>query len=318
MVGVEVISDLIISSRRSAGEIGFGCGLFARGAQSRAKERGYVFEELGSVGVWRGRGALSAQLAKTIESLGYGAIWIGGSPPSDLELVEDLLGATKSITVATGIVNTWQDEAGLVAGSFHRIEARFPGRFLLGIGVGHPEAVSEYTKPFDNLTSYLDVLDQNQVPVSRRVLAALGPKALRLSAERTAGAHPYLTTPEHTRRAREILGADILLAPEQKVVVDTNADRAHALGRAAVKPYLGLRNYVNNLRWIGWSEDDVAGQGSDELIDALALQGDASSIADRTRAHLTAGADHVCVQLITEPNDDPVPGLAALAERFFG
>jgi probable F420-dependent oxidoreductase len=277
-----------------------------------------VFEELGSVGVWQGRNVLTPELAATIESLGFGAIWIGGSPPADLQIVEDLLAATETITVATGIVNTWKDEAAPVADSYHRIEARFPGRFLLGIGVGHPEAVSQYTKPFENLVNYLDVLDQHEVPVSRRVLAALGPKALRLSAERTAGAHPYLTTPEHTRRAREILGPDILLAPEQKVVVDTDVDRARALGRTAVKPYLGLRNYVNNLLWTGFSEDDVAGEGSDELIDALALQGDADSIALRARGHLDAGANHVCVQLVTEPGADLVPGLTALAAAFFG
>jgi probable F420-dependent oxidoreductase len=270
------------------------------------------------IGVWQTRYVLTPQLAKTIESLGYGAIWIGGSPPADLDGVEELIAATESITVATGIVNTWKDEAGPVADSYHRIEDRYPGRFLLGIGVGHPEATSQYTKPFENLTNYLDVLDQHEVPVSRRVLAALGPRALRLSAERTAGAHPYLTTPEHTRRAREILGPDILLAPEQKVVLDTDVARSRALGRDVVKRYLGLTNYVNNLKWIGWSEQDVTGQGSDELVDALVLQGDVASIVDRTREHLTAGADHVCVQLITEPNADLVPGLTALAKQFFG
>ena len=187
-------------------------------------------------------------------------------------------------------------------------------RFLLGVGIGHPEATQEYRSPYDTIVDYLDVLDAEGVPVEDRVLAALGPKVLALAAERTAGAHPYLTTPEHTRRAREILGEGPLLAPEQKVVLDTDPVAARALGRPAVdRPYLHLRNYTEQPQRLGWSDADLADGGSDALIDALVVHGDAATVAAGIRAHLDAGADHVCLQLLTPPGADPVPGLRALA-----
>jgi probable F420-dependent oxidoreductase len=229
-------------------------------------------------------------------------------------VVDDLLAATDHIAVATGIVNVWKDDAATVGASYHRISARFPGRFLLGIGIGHPEATQEYQKPYAKLVSYLDELDELKVPVDGRVLAALGPKVLKLSAERAGGAHPYLVTPEHTRQAREILGSGPLLAPEQKVVLETDPERARAIGRPRVeKPYLSLRNYVSNLRRLGWSEEDVANGGSDALIDALAVHGDAGAIARGVSAHLDAGADHVAVQIL---NDDPRPALRALSDEL--
>jgi probable F420-dependent oxidoreductase len=158
-------------------------------------------------------------------------------------------------------------------------------------------------------------LDAAGVPVEGRALAALGPKVLRLSGERTAGAHPYLTTPEHTRQAREILGAGPLLAPEQKVVLDTDPERARATGRPAVRyPYLSLVNYLNNLRRLGWSEDDLADGGSDRLIDELAVHGDAETVAAGVRAHLVAGADHVNIQVLTEDDADPRPVYHELAK----
>ncbi|SFA76352.1 probable F420-dependent oxidoreductase, MSMEG_4141 family [Amycolatopsis marina] len=271
--------------------------------------------DLGRYGIWRFAGGLSPELAAELEALGFGAVWIGGSPPGDLELAESLLDATSTLTVATGIVNMWTDDADTVARCYQRIAAKHPDRFLLGVGIGHPEAQQTYTRPYDKIVEYLDQLDAAGVPVEGRVLAALGPKVLRLSGERTAGAHPYLTTPEHTRQAREILGAGPLLAPEQKVVLDTDPERARAIGRPAVRyPYLMLVNYVKNLRRLGWSEEDIADGGSDRLIDALALHGDAETVAAGVTAHLDAGADHVNIQVLTEEGADPLPAYRELAK----
>ena len=273
--------------------------------------------ELGRVGLWARRDQLTPRLAKDVEALGYGAIWIGGSPPGDLFLAQELLDATTHLAVATGIVNMWATEATEAAASYHRIAAAHPGRFLLGVGIGHPEATAEYRSPYDTIVDYLDVLDAEGVPVEDRALAALGPKVLALAAERTAGAHPYLTTPAHTRSAREVLGDGPLLAPEQKVVVGTDPVAARALGRPAVdRPYLHLRNYTSNLKRLGWTDDDLADGGSDALIDALVVHGDAATVAAGLRAHLDAGADHVCLQLLTAPGADPVPDLRALAEAL--
>lgn len=272
---------------------------------------------LGTYGIWRHAGGLTPDLAREIEALGFGAIWIGGSPLGDLELAESLLDATDGIAVATGIVNMWKTPAQEVAASYHRIEARHPGRFLLGVGIGHPEATSDYTRPYATIVDYLDALDAADVPIEGRALAALGPKVLKLSAERTAGAHPYLTTPEHTREAREILGAGVLLAPEHKVVVDTDPGRARATGRPFVhKPYLGLRNYTTNLLRLGWTEDDIADGGSDRLVDALVAHGDAAAVAARLAEHVDAGADHVCAQVLTEGFAEPLPPMRALAEAL--
>lgn len=269
---------------------------------------------VGRIGIWAHSTKLSRELAREVESMGYGAIWIGGSPGGDLGIVDDLLAATESIVVATGIVNIWMSDAVTVAKSHHRITAAFPDRFLLGVGVGHPEAVGDYQHPYRSLVEYLDVLDEEGVPKDERALAALGPKVLTLARDRTAGAHPYLTTPEHTSRARELLGADALLAPEQKVVIETDPHRARDLGRRVVaKPYLELTNYLANLRRLGWSDDDFAHGGSDALIDALVGHGDAPAAAARVQQHLDAGADHVAIQLITENGVDPVVGYRQLA-----
>lgn len=270
--------------------------------------------ELGTIGVWRSGSELSTELAVELDELGFGAIWIGGSPEGSLAIVEELLDATDRIAVATGIVNMWQADAATIGASYHRVATKHPGRFLLGVGIGHREATSEYAKPYATMVDYLDRLDQAGVPVEDRVLAALGPKVLRLAADRTAGAHPYLTTPEHTRQARELLGPDVLLAPEQKVVLDTDVERARAVARAKVRdPYLSLSNYVGNLRRLGWTDEDFADGGSDRLIDALAPQGDAEAIAKAVSAHLDAGADHVAVQVL---GDDPRSAYRALAERL--
>ncbi|GAA4383379.1 LLM class F420-dependent oxidoreductase [Tsukamurella soli] len=266
--------------------------------------------QLGRIGIWTHYSAITPQLAADAERLGFGAVWAGGSPGGDLAFVDEALAATDTLVVATGIVNIWQDDPAAIGAAHRRIVDRFPGRFLLGVGAGHREATQGYVKPYEALVAYLDGLDAEGVPTGERALAALGPKVLRLAGERTAGAHPYLTTPEHTRSAREILGAGPLLAPEQKVVLDVDADRARAIGRKTVKFYLGLSNYRANLLRLGFTEDDLAGEGSDRLVDALALHGDTDTVAAGIRAHLDAGADHVAIQVL---GDDPASGYRALA-----
>jgi probable F420-dependent oxidoreductase len=278
---------------------------------------GLARNHLRRVGVWRHWRGVTPELARVLEQLGYGTLWLGGSPTGDLTQAEQLIDATSTLTLATGIVNIWQDDARVVAASFRRIEARHPGRFLLGVGTGHPEATQEYVRPYEALTRYVDTLLADGVPPDSLVLAALGPKVLRLAAERTAGAHPYLVTPEHTRRAREILGTGPVLAPEQKVVLDTDPQRARAIGRPSVqKPYLGLVNYTSNLRRLGWSDEDLSDGGSDALIDALVAHGSGADIAARLAEHLEAGADHVCIQVLTEPGADLSGSYRQLAQAL--
>lgn len=265
---------------------------------------------LGPIGVWRG-GQTDDATARELERLGYGTLWLGSSPTADLTDAQRLLDATENLVIATGIVNIWASPAEVVARSYQRIAATYPDRFLLGIGAGHREATSNYAKPYEALVEYLDVLDAGGVPKQRRVLAALGPRVLRLAAERTAGAHPYLVTPRHTREARELIGAGTLLAPEQKVLLEPDPEKARAAGRPTLAYYLRLRNYVENLRRIGFTEQDVAGEGSDRLVDEVVVHGAADALAAGVRAHLEAGADHVAVQVIG--TDDQIPGYRALA-----
>jgi probable F420-dependent oxidoreductase len=276
-----------------------------------------VRPQVGRIGIWVRQAGLSAELAREVESMGYGAVWIGSSPGGDLRIADELLTATKTLVVATGIVNIWADDAATIAKAHHRITAAFPGRFLLGVGVGHPEATSDYQHPYRNLVQYLDVLDAEGVSPDERALAALGPKVLALARDRSAGAHPYLTTPEHTRQARELLGPEPLLAPEQKIVIEADPETARGLARRAVaKPYLELTNYLANLRRLGWSDDDFAAGGSDALIDALVGHGDAATAAVRVQQHLDAGADHVAIQLVSADGDDPIDGYRRLAQAL--
>lgn len=257
------------------------------------------------------RGVTPAQ-AKDIEALGYGSVWVGGSPPAELAWVEPILEATTTLQVATGIVNIWSDKAGPVAESFHRIDRAYPGRFLLGIGVGHPEAIAEYRKPYDALVEYLDQLDEHGVPANRRVVAALGPQVLKLSGRRSAGAHPYLTTPEHTAQARELLGPSAFLAPEHKAVLTTNGEEARAIGRKVLPVYFNLANYRNNWKRLGFTDAETTFPGSDRLLDALIAYGTPEAIAARLKEHLDAGADHVPVQILTK-DENLVSALAELA-----
>jgi probable F420-dependent oxidoreductase len=253
--------------------------------------------DLGRYGVWTG-GPVKPEQAAEIEKLGYGAVWVGGSPAADLSFVEPILEQTETLSVATGIVNIWNAPADEVAESYHRIENAYPGRFLLGVGVGHPEHTQEYTKPYEALVNYLDRLDDKHVPTSRRVIAALGPKVLQLAAQRSAGAHPYLTTPEHTGQARNLVGPTVFLAPEHKVVLSSDADEARTLGRESVGFYLKLSNYVNNWKRLGFTDTDVEEPGSDKLIDAVVAHGTAEAIAARLAEHLDDGADHVTIQVL--------------------
>jgi probable F420-dependent oxidoreductase len=267
--------------------------------------------------LWRRSPDLEPYVAPAVEEAGFTRLWIGASPGS-LESAEEALRTTTTLRVASGIVNIWRDDAVTVAASFHRLEERYPGRFLLGIGTGHPESVPGWTKPYESVQRYLDALDEQGVPAERRVLAALGPRMLALARERAAGAHPYLVTPEHTALARAILGTDRLLAPEHKVVLVADPAHARAIGRPKVQtPYLGLVNYRNNLRRLGFTDDDMAGGGTDRLIDALVAHGTPGTVADRLAKHLDEGADEVAVQLLTpSPDDDLRPWLATLTEAL--
>ncbi|MCW2530048.1 MAG: class F420-dependent oxidoreductase [Pseudonocardiales bacterium] len=270
---------------------------------------------MGSFGIWRSERDLSPELATEIDRLGFGSIWVGGSSPGgELRLVEAMLDSTTNVVVATGIANIWTSSPTTLAASYHRIAARHPGRFMLGIGTGHPEATSDYEHPYEAIVGFLDGLDAEGVPVEDLALAALGPRVLRLARDRTAAAHPYLTPPAHSRIAREILGPNTLLAPEQKVVLDTDPRRARELGRATVdNPYLHLVNYTNNLRRLGYTEEDLANGGSDRLIDDVVVHGEDAFVAQGIRAHLNAGADHVAIQLLTRDGENVVEGYARLA-----
>jgi probable F420-dependent oxidoreductase len=278
---------------------------------------GQLRDQLGQFGVWRGAWQTTPKIAVDLERLGYGALWLGGSPDGDLAVAEGLLDATSTLMVGTSIVNIWKDAAPLVAQSFARVQAHHPERFVLGVGAGHPEATEQYASPYQALATYVDQLLEHNVPSERIVVAALGPKVLRLAGDRTGGAIPYLVPPEHTRQAREILGPGPLLAPEHKVVVDTDTERARKLGRRRVQnPYLGLVNYTSNLRRLGFTDADLDDGGSDRLVDALVAHGTADQVAARLREHLDAGADHVCVQLLTEADADPMPGYQAVAQAL--
>lgn len=259
--------------------------------------------DFGTYGVWRGRAVLTPDLAARIERLGYTALWIGGSPGAALDDVGAALDATESLIVATGIVNIWRADARETAASYHRLEARHPGRFVLGIGSGHREADAARARPYAALVEYLDVLDAEGVPPERRLLAALGPRTLRLSAERSLGAHPYLSPPEHTRWARGVVGPDALLAPDQKVVGETDADAARAIGRAFLRRYQGMENYAGMLERFGFDLTADGGPVADRVVDRLAAWGAPAVLAAAVRDHLEAGASHVAIQVLPVDTD---------------
>ncbi|MER5225852.1 LLM class F420-dependent oxidoreductase [Streptomyces flaveus] len=270
-------------------------------------------EAVGRYGIWSvglrsedpaQRGEL-ADAAAELEELGFGAAWLGGS--SGVQHAAPLIEATSRLTVATGIQSIWQYEAADTAARFAELDAAHPGRFLLGLGVSHAKLADQYRRPYSSMVEYLDALDAAGVPAERRVLAALGPKMLKLSRDRAAGSHPYLVTPEHTADAREILGEVPLLAPELKVVLETDPDRARSLARDSLAMYLTLPNYTNSFLRFGFTDDDFADGGSDRLIDTLFAWGDDDRIRERIDAFYTAGADHVAFQLVTDQDRLALP-----------
>ncbi|HTU95059.1 MAG TPA: TIGR03620 family F420-dependent LLM class oxidoreductase [Solirubrobacteraceae bacterium] len=256
--------------------------------------------DLGTFGVWtayRGLGEENAgEAAALVAELGFGTFWLGGSPR--LPTVRPLLEAADGLTVATGIVNVWAYDPAELAHEYAVLAPEFGDRLLVGIGIGHPEATSDYAHPLRAMRAFLDGIDAAPAPIpaDRRALAALGPKMLDLCRERTRGTLTYFVSPEHTRDARERLGPDALLAAELACVVDTEADSARAAARRYAAMYLGLRNYTGNLMRYGFTEDDIADGGSDRLIDRIVPHGTAEAIIAAAREHLDAGADHVCLQ----------------------
>jgi probable F420-dependent oxidoreductase len=262
---------------------------------------------IGPIGIWtfgfRSKD-VPVEWATELEELGYGSIWIpGGAGGSVLGACERVLGVTRSLTVATGILNIWKHEPAEVAEQSMALGERF----LLGVGISHSALIGdEYRSPLDTMRRYLDDLDAAGHDPARRIVAALRPKMLRLAAERSVGTHPYFVPAAHAAAAREGVGPDKLVYPEVTVVLEPEAGTARTIARQFMSTYLQLPNYVNNLRHLGWSEADVTGGGSDALVDAIVAWGDAEAVATKVRAHLDAGADGACLQVLT-PQDAPEP-----------
>ncbi|MBD0420731.1 LLM class F420-dependent oxidoreductase [Streptomyces sp. TRM S81-3] len=270
-------------------------------------------ESVGRYGIWSAQlraenpegGRERAEAAAELEELGFGAVWLGGS--SAARHAAPLIGATSRIVVGTSIQSIWDHEAPAAAASFAELEVAHPGRFVLGLGVSHGPMVERYNRPYSTMVAYLDDLDRAGVPAGRRVLAALGPKMLELSRDRAAGAIPYLVTPEHTAQARETLGDGPLLAPEFKVVLESDPMLARATARAYLARYLEFPNYTRNFLRLGFTDADLAGGGSDRLIDAVFAWGDDDTIRRRITAFREAGADHVALQVVEEGPVDVLP-----------
>jgi len=267
--------------------------------------------DLGTVGIWR-TNRQGIDTLPLLDELGFGTLWIGGSP--GVEEMRAYLEATPAMTVATGILNVWQHDPADVAAEHAILVRDFPGRFLLGIGIGHPEATSEYTKPLTTMRRFFDGLDAAPQPVPRgeRIAAALGPKMLELAAQRSLGTHPYFVPPEHARIARAAVGPGGIVATEVAVVVETDTQTARRKAREYAGSYLSRSNYTGSLKRLGYTDADFAGGGSDRLIDDVIPHGSAEAIAEAVRAHLDAGADHVCLQPIGH-GPDPAEDYRALA-----
>ncbi|MGB8859136.1 MAG: LLM class F420-dependent oxidoreductase [Ilumatobacteraceae bacterium] len=287
--------------------------------------------DLGRVGLWTFQldlqpMAVARDAVAELESLGFGAIWVpeavGREPFANSAL---LLSAGSTIKVGTGIASIHARTAMTMQAGWKTLSEAFPGRFLLGLGVSHQPMVEgvhghAYDKPYSTMVTYLDAMDRGlyfaaaPAEAPQRVLAALGPKMLKLAAERGAGAHPYFVPVEHTAVAREVLGAGPLLAPEQAVVFETDPASARQIARTHMATYLGLPNYTNNLKRLGWTDADIAGGGTDALVDAIVAWGTLDQIVDRVRAHHAAGADHVCVQVLpADPRGLPMAEWRQLA-----
>ena len=271
---------------------------------------------LSGTGIWSaglryGDASEAATRAGELEALGYTALWIPDVGGDLFTPLANLLGATATATIATGILNVWMHTAEETAAHHASLTAEHGPRFLCGVGISHRPLIDTvqspgaYQKPLATMAEYLDGLDAAEAPLAKedRVLAALGPKMLELARARAAGTHPYLVTPELTAKARAGIGPDGLVACEQGVVLDTDRDRARATARLHLSSYLGLPNYSNNWKRQGFTDDDLADGGSDRLVDALVVWGDEATIAARIQDHRDAGADHVCIQVLT---DNPV------------
>jgi len=277
--------------------------------------------DLGRVGVWwsgtwRRADDGSADVAAELEDLGYGALWSsGGFEPGLAERFGRLLSATTHMKVASGIVSIWASTPDEIARAAADLDALHPGRFVLGLGASHAAIVEDYARPYARMVGYLDMLDAAGPVVAkdRRVLAALGPRMLALARERAAGAHPYFVPVEHTARARQILGQLPLLAPEVTVVLERDPTTARELARTFTAGYLTLPNYTNNLRSLGFGDEDLAGGGSDRLVDAVVAWGDVAAIAARVHEHHAVGADHVCVQVLSTGDSFPLTAYRELA-----
>ena len=274
-----------------------------------------------------GEAGPAAEAAAELEALGYSALWIPDVGGDLFGSLANLLGATRTVTIATGILNVWMHTADDAAAAHARLTAEHGPRYLCGIGISHRpfidmvNAPGTYTKPVETMAAYLDGLDAAATPlaVADRMLAALGPKMLELARTRTAGTHPYLVTPELTAMARAGIGPDGLVASEVGVVLETDPAKAREIARLHLQTYLALPNYANNWKRHGFTDDDIANGGSDRLVDALIGWGDEAAIAARVQQHRDAGADHVCVQVLTsDPRALPVAEWRTLAPVLLG
>jgi probable F420-dependent oxidoreductase len=270
---------------------------------------------LGTVGLWTTHlhhqpFARARELVGWLESLGFGAIWVGEatSKPALIHATLLLEGGTR-IAVGTGIASVWAQDPMMATNASRTLNEAFPGRFVLGLGVSHPSLTEprgrEYRSPLEHMRWYLETMDQApwfglDVQPAPRVLAALGPKMLELARDRAAGAHPYFVPVEHTARAREILGPEPLLAPEQAVTLEQDQETARRIARRYMKGYLELENYTKNLKRLGWTDDDMAGGGTDRLVDAMVAWGGVERVKERVGQHLDAGADHVAIRILSE------------------
>jgi probable F420-dependent oxidoreductase len=286
--------------------------------------------DLGRIGIWSAalRNAdrdSAASAARELEQLGYGAQWFPGGPREGVtEHISALLEATRRVPIATGILSIWTHPAGDVTRDYFDWERRFPGRFLLGIGISHSHVVERagltYEKPMQKLRSYLDELDAQSptVPIERRVIASLGPKSLQLARDRSGGTHPYFVPVSHTKVARDAVGPGKLVATELMVALETDPDKARALARQHMAMYLSAPNYATNLVRLGYSQSDLDNGGSDRIVDDIVAWGTPQKILQRVQEHLDAGADHVCIQVLNQ--DRRVPALdewRTLAKTFF-
>lgn len=249
-------------------------------------------------------------VAREAEQLGYETFWLsGGRTPGVFDEVEAVLAATERIKVATGIVNLWVETPESVTEAYRRLEDAYPGRLYVGLGISHAPLVAQigkdYSRPLATTRTFLDGLDAqpDPVPTDRRIIAALGPKMLRLAAERSLGTHPYLVTTDNTASARAGVGPDAVVAAEVGVVIESDLASARDQGRRAIDHYLGLPNYTNNWKRAGFTDADLADGGSDRLLDAVLALGDADAVRARIAAHYEAGADHVCVQVLGDEPD---------------